>query len=106
MVSAENDPRRPGVFWVFHLDWPTPSGLAPRLPATFVRLGPEAADMLTQAMGQEDSAEVLRRFEAGRRQVDEMTLYVTRGLGLEGKGAPRVRFLCPPEIILWEIGGP
>jgi predicted MPP superfamily phosphohydrolase len=46
-----------------------------------------------------------KRFESGRRQVGTMTLYVTRGLGLEGKGAPRVRFLCPPEIILWEIGG-
>jgi hypothetical protein len=45
-----------------------------------------------------------KRFESGRRQVGEMTLYVTRGLGLEGKGAPRVRFLCPPEISLWEIG--
>jgi GNAT superfamily N-acetyltransferase len=66
MASAENDPRPPGVFWVFHLDWPTPSGLAPRLPATFVRLGPEAADTLASAMGLEDSSEVLRRFEAGR----------------------------------------
>jgi predicted MPP superfamily phosphohydrolase len=47
-----------------------------------------------------------KRFESGRRQVGPTTLYVTRGLGLEGKGAPRVRFLCPPEIILWEIGGP
>lgn len=46
-----------------------------------------------------------KRFESGRRQVGAMTLYVTRGIGLEGKGAPRVRFLCPPEIILWEIGG-
>jgi uncharacterized protein len=32
-----------------------------------------------------------------------MALYVTRGIGLEGKGAPRVRFLCPPEVVLWEI---
>jgi predicted MPP superfamily phosphohydrolase len=47
-----------------------------------------------------------KRFEAGRRQVGGTTLYVTRGLGLEGKGAPRVRCLCPPEMILWEIGGP
>ncbi|MBI3241124.1 MAG: metallophosphoesterase [Chloroflexi bacterium] len=46
-----------------------------------------------------------KQFEVGRRQVDDLTLYVTRGLGMEGKGAPRVRFLCPPEIILWEIGG-
>jgi uncharacterized protein len=45
-----------------------------------------------------------KRFEAGRRQLDGLTLYVTRGIGLEGQGAPRVRFLCPPEVILWEIG--
>jgi predicted MPP superfamily phosphohydrolase len=46
-----------------------------------------------------------KRFEAGRSQLGNMTLYVTRGIGLEGKAAPRVRFLCPPEIILWEIDG-
>lgn len=46
-----------------------------------------------------------KRFEVGRRQVGKMTLYVTRGIGMEGKGAPRVRFLCPPEITLWEISG-
>jgi|CXWL01.1.fsa_nt_gi predicted MPP superfamily phosphohydrolase len=46
-----------------------------------------------------------KQFEVGRRQVDGLTLYVTRGIGMEGKGAPRVRFLCPPEIILWEIDG-
>jgi predicted MPP superfamily phosphohydrolase len=41
--------------------------------------------------------------EAGRYQLNKMVLYVSRGIGLEGAGAPRVRFLCPPEIILWEI---
>ena len=46
-----------------------------------------------------------KRFEAGRRQVGNMMLYVTRGIGLEGKAAPRVRFFCPPEIILWELDG-
>ncbi len=46
-----------------------------------------------------------KAFEAGRRQVGGMTLYVTRGIGMEGKGAPRVRFLCPPEIILWGLSG-
>ena len=46
-----------------------------------------------------------KRFEAGRIEVGKMTLYVTRGIGMEGKAAPRVRFLCPPEIILWEIDG-
>jgi predicted MPP superfamily phosphohydrolase len=46
-----------------------------------------------------------KRFEAGRRLLGNMTLYVSRGIGLEGKAAPRVRFFCPPEIILWEIDG-
>lgn len=44
-----------------------------------------------------------RAFQSGRYRVGEMTLYITRGIGMEGAGAPRARFLCPPEIILWEI---
>ncbi len=47
-----------------------------------------------------------RKFQSGRYQIRDMVLYITRGIGLEGKAAPRVRFLCPPEIILWEISGP
>ena len=46
-----------------------------------------------------------RRFQMGRQKIGEMTLYITRGIGMEGAGAPRVRFLCPPEVILWEISG-
>lgn len=30
-------------------------------------------------------------------------LYVNRGLGLEGKIAPRMRLFCRPEIVIWEI---
>lgn len=44
-----------------------------------------------------------KRFVMGRHQIGEMTQYTSRGVGLEGLGAPRARFLCPPEIILWEI---
>jgi hypothetical protein len=44
-----------------------------------------------------------KRFEAGRYLVGKMALYVTRGLGMEGLGAPRARLFCPPEAILWEI---
>lgn len=44
-----------------------------------------------------------KRFEAGRYTLGALTLYVTRGIGLEGRAAPRVRFLCSPEIVLWEI---
>ncbi len=44
-----------------------------------------------------------RRFVMGRYQLGEMTLYTTRGVGMEGLGAPRARFLCPPEIVLWKL---
>lgn len=47
-----------------------------------------------------------RAFSNGRYQLNDLTLYITRGIGMEGAGAPRVRFFCPPEIILWEIYGP
>jgi uncharacterized protein len=46
-----------------------------------------------------------KKYESGRYSIRDLTLYVTRGIGLEGRGAPRARFLCPPEIILWEITG-
>ncbi len=44
-----------------------------------------------------------RLFQAGRYLVNGMPLYISRGLGLEGAIAPRVRFLCRPELIFWEI---
>jgi hypothetical protein len=46
-----------------------------------------------------------KRFEMGRYQEGATTLYVSRGLGLEGKGAPRMRFLCAPEMVLIELHG-
>jgi predicted MPP superfamily phosphohydrolase len=46
-----------------------------------------------------------KRYEQGRMAFKDMTLYITRGLGMEGSAAPRVRFLCPPEATLWEIKG-
>ena len=44
-------------------------------------------------------------YEAGLYEKDPTSLYVSRGLGMEGMGFPRVRFLCPPEIALIEVGG-
>lgn len=44
-----------------------------------------------------------KAFESGRRQVGDLTLYVSRGIGLEGGGAPRLRFNCAPEVVLWEL---
>lgn len=44
-----------------------------------------------------------KRYEMGRYDEAGTTLYVSRGLGMEGFGAPRARFLSPPEIILWTL---
>ncbi len=46
-----------------------------------------------------------RKYVMGRYNLTHTTLYTTRGVGLEGWGAPRARFLCPPEVVLWEING-
>lgn len=46
-----------------------------------------------------------RKFVMGRYDLEQTTVYTTRGVGMEGLGAPRARLLCPPEIILWELKG-
>jgi hypothetical protein len=51
------------------------------------------------------SSEFWKRYEMGLYQEGATTLYVSRGLGLEGMGAPRIRFLAPPEITLWTLSG-
>ena len=45
-----------------------------------------------------------KRYEMGYYQEGRTHLYVSRGVGLEGMSAPRVRFLCPPEITLFSLG--
>jgi predicted MPP superfamily phosphohydrolase len=49
------------------------------------------------------SSDFWKRYEMGRYEENGTTLYVSRGLGMEGMGAPRARFLAPPEIILWTL---
>ena len=44
-----------------------------------------------------------KRYEQGRYIEGRTTLYVSRGLGMEGLGAPRARFLAPPEIVMWKL---
>jgi hypothetical protein len=46
-----------------------------------------------------------KQFESGLYQLNPTTLYVSRGLGMEGWGLPRARFLCPPEMVLLELDG-
>jgi uncharacterized protein len=46
-----------------------------------------------------------KRYEAGHYCQGHTHMYVSRGLGLEGFGAPRARFFCPPEIVHVAFGG-
>ncbi len=46
-----------------------------------------------------------KRYEMGHYVEGNTHLYVSRGIGMEGRGAPRARFLCPPEIELFELRG-
>ena len=46
------------------------------------------------------SAVTGKRYEMGRYDENGTTLYVSRGIGLEGLSAPRLRLFCPPEITL------
>ena len=41
-----------------------------------------------------------KQYEMGRYDEQGTTLYVSRGIGLEGMCAPRIRLFCPPEICL------
>jgi predicted MPP superfamily phosphohydrolase len=44
-----------------------------------------------------------KRFERGLHRVGETWLYVTRGVGMEGGPAPRVRFFARPEVTVIEL---
>ena len=44
-----------------------------------------------------------KKYEMGWYQEGKTILYVSRGVGLEGLGAPRMRFLSPPEITLFTL---
>ncbi len=66
MHPAEPDARPPGTFWMLDLVQPLPAGPVPHVPVAFMRVGPEVAQELAQAMDLDDEAEVLQRFEDGR----------------------------------------
>jgi len=51
------------------------------------------------------SSRYWKRYERGCYKQGRTTLYVSRGLGMEGMAAPRVRFLCPPEIVCIDVEG-
>lgn len=46
-----------------------------------------------------------KKYESGLYKVGQTYLYVNRGVGLEGGGAPPVRFLARPEIAVIDVTG-
>jgi predicted MPP superfamily phosphohydrolase len=44
-----------------------------------------------------------KKYESGLYRVGTTTLYVNRGLGLEPRPGPQVRFLARPEIAVFDI---
>jgi predicted MPP superfamily phosphohydrolase len=46
-----------------------------------------------------------KRYARGRFEFGRTTLYVSQGLGFEGGGMPRARFLCRPEIVRLDLTG-
>ncbi len=45
-----------------------------------------------------------KRYEAGLYRVGPTTLYVSRGIGMEGFWfTPRIRLFCPPELVILEL---
>jgi len=51
------------------------------------------------------SSSYWKQYEMGLYREGQTTLYVSRGLGMEGMAAPRARFLCPPEIVCIDVEG-
>ena len=47
-----------------------------------------------------------KKCESGLHRVDATWLYVTRGIGMEGGPAPRVRFFARPEVTVIELAPP
>ena len=46
-----------------------------------------------------------KRYASGLFEEDGTTMYISRGMGFEGGGMPRARFLCRPEIVSLELVG-
>ena len=106
MVSAEIDPRRAGTIWMINLDEPTPV-ITPLVPTMFRRVGTEFISELASIMGADSSAEILKRFESGRRCY---TAWVEGKLAAYGWVSPQEEFigelnlrirLVPGEVYIW-----
>jgi GNAT superfamily N-acetyltransferase len=64
--STQTDAQPQGTLWMLELDRPLPVGPALRVPAVFMRVGPEVVHELAHVMDLDDPSVVLQRFASGR----------------------------------------
>ena len=107
MVSAENDPRRAGTIWTLNLDESVPV-VTPLIAATFRHVGAELVPALVSTMGRDASAEILKRFETGRRCYTawvggQLASYGWVSFDDEHIGELNLRIrLLPGEVYIWD----
>jgi hypothetical protein len=65
-MNQAADAQNAGTIWALDLG-EFPLAIEPRLPASFARVGPDAANRLAAAMSLDGPAEVQRRLDTGRR---------------------------------------
>jgi ribosomal protein S18 acetylase RimI-like enzyme len=106
--SSAHDMHHLGTLWLLDLDSSSTIEIAPRVLATFQRIGAEETFSLAQAMGRDDTTEVLQRFARGRRcyiaQVgDTLAAYGWVSFEEEEIGEIRLRIrLAEGEAYIWD----
>ena len=110
--SSDLDAQHVGTLWLLNLSGHLPPAVAPRVPVTFLRAGPEDIQELAQAMGYSDESEIQQRFAAGKQcyigRIDgKLATYgwVTFDIEALGELGLSIR-LQPGEAYIWDCETP
>ncbi len=107
MMATESNLQGAGTIWVVNLDEPVPA-VSPRLTATFHRVGPDLVPAFVSTMDHNASADLLQRFETGRRCYaawveDQLASYGWVSFEEEHIGELNLRIqLLPGEVYIWD----
>ena len=111
-MPSDLEAQHVGTFWLLNLTEAAPPAVAARVPVMFQRAGSEDRAELAQAMGLNNTAEILRRFAAGKwcyigRVDGRLATYgwVTFDQEEIGELGLSIR-LQPGEAYIWDCGTP